>query len=77
MKRTLATFGVTFRAIFPVFPTQFTPVLVPSALITRMTLTIIVTNYLKQLIKQPRPVFPKFFHAELAKFLVGMIKLNF
>ena len=58
------------------FPAQFTPVLIPNALITKMALTIVVTNYLKQLIKQHRPVFPKFLHAEFAKFLDGMIKLN-
>ena len=76
MKRILATFGITFAAIFLVFPGQFTPALIPNALITMMPLTTIVTNYFKQLIKQHRPVFPKYFHAELAKFLDGMIKLN-
>jgi hypothetical protein len=77
LKRTLAIFNDTFRTFFPDFPAQLIPVSILNALITRMPLTIIVTNYFKQLIKQHRPVFPKLFHVELAaKFLVGMIKLN-
>lgn len=64
-KRILATFSITFRAIFPDFPAQFTPVLILNALITRMSLiirmslTTIVTQLFQAIDQAAQSCFPK------------------